>query len=325
MNRLRTIFVALAFVGVFGTAAARAHEFETGHIERSIDVVIRDRQVQVKYSIGLSDTTILDRLVEGQLISAAEEARFRKCIADLEKAGDDQSGGDDSKVGTTTKVGADKKAVGQDSSAEPAVVASPAERTSAKAAKATGAEKVKKSETSPKASETQSAAEPLEFQTELLTLLQEKLSATIVENLDVNCEGNSLKKVEIAVSNSARHHVSLEIAFSVELPEAEKYELAIVDRNFLDLKARPEGDKVGQANEGQVVDDQELRYFGNIRLACRVKGKVVQLGSNVAPVLARAKPTNVGTLNREQRIEAATIRTRLASPTANHEPANGKP
>lgn len=290
------VFTALAPLLVFSSARAFAHEFETGHIERSIDVVIRDRHVQVKYAIGLSDTTILDRLAEKGLIESSEEARFRKCIADLEfqavkEESNNAKGGENGIKTSESK-----------SPSRPAPETLSTRSTIAK--------------TSADTSESDSVAEPLEFQTELLTLLQDKLSDSIIENLKLEYDGNSLIKTEIAVSNSPRHHVSLEIAFSVDLPDAEKNELVFVDRNFLDLMILPAGDKPKPtlAKNDQDVDDQELRYFGNIRLACRVKGKVVQLKSNVAPVLARSTLISVGSLNRQQRVEAATIRTKLAFP-----------
>ena len=287
-------FVVASILQAWLPVGAFAHEFETGHIERTIDVIVRDRKVQVKYAIGLSDTTILDWLVTEQLIESSEEERFRKCIAELENESVNEG---------LEEVQSSDKSVPK---RQPKPVPEPREKSA--------------TATTPraKASESNVQTEPLQFQTELLTLLQEKLSEGILENLELKCDEVLLEKAEIAASNSARHHVSLEIAFSVELPIAENNELSIVDRNFLDLKLPAErneptnGLKGEKSEKEQAVDSHELKYFGNIRLACRVKGKAVQLNSNVAPVLARVKPVDVGPLSRDQRVEAATIRTKLA-------------
>jgi len=290
-------FVIATFLHSAWIGTVLAHEFETGHIERSIDVVVRDRKAEVTYAIGLSDATIVDWLVDEQLINAVEEARFRKRIAEFEKEAESE------------KLDEGKPKLEQDlemqklSSAEGQIAS-------------TKSDSVKVTQTS------DDSQEPLGFQSELLTLLREKLSGPICENLELNCDGKPLFKSEVVASNSARHHVSMEIVFSVDLPDAEKIKLSIVDRNFLDSKDLLKSDKseVGEKtvskNGDQNASGQEFRYLGSIRLACRVKGNSVQLNSNVAPILARAKSTDVGPLNLEQRLEAATIQTMIAVPNS---------
>lgn len=285
-------------------SVACAHEFETGHIERSIDAVVRGQKIEVKYSIGLADETIVDWLVREALLGTADEQRFRKCIADLE--------------GTSDLV---------ETTPDPESALRPEKKSSEE-----------------KQAEDSKAAEPLEFQTELMELLRDKLSDSVCEKLILKVDNVQLEFGETSVSNSARHHVAMEITLKADLPTKDAVELTLVDQNFLEVlevvnqtppsaavkapsatvtansgltdSAQTNGSSANESNASnktqQVVESEEtFRYFGNIRLACRVKGQVVQLNSNVAPIIARAKTVDVGLLTGQQRVEAATIRTRI--------------
>jgi len=100
-------------------------------------------------------------------------------------------------------------------------------------------------------------------------------------------------------------------------------ELLFIDRNFLDV-AQPEpaespetapedGKDLAKPNLEQAPKlAEKFLYSGGIRLACRVKGGTVQISSNVAPVVARAKVTDVGPLDTTERVTAATISTKLS-------------
>jgi len=272
---LATAFFAVLFC--INTAAC-AHEFETGHIERSIDVIVRGQKIEVKYSIGLADETIVDWLVREELLAESEEARFRDCIAKLEEA---------------------------------------------------EARKTKTSDTDPesnsqeKKSEEADSPNPLEFQTELMKLLRDKLADSVCEKLVLRTNGVQIEIAETSVSNPARHHVAMEIILKAELPSKAETEFSLVDGNFLDVVNdvnEKSTDAVSQkssdaalAKESSSLDEcpDTFRYFGNIRLACRVKGNAVQVNSNVAPIIARANVTEVGSLTLDERIEAATIRTKI--------------
>ena len=85
-QRLSHILMLLCLIigSVLCPRVAFSHEFAPGHIERSIDVVIRDRSVQIKYAIGLSDITMLDWLLRENEIEPASEQRFRRLIEDYE-------------------------------------------------------------------------------------------------------------------------------------------------------------------------------------------------------------------------------------------------
>lgn len=258
-----------------------AHEFETGHIERSIDVIIRGQKVEVKYSLGLADETIVDWLVREELLTRADENRFRARIAELEKKEDSKS-----------TLDADAESKPEDPAVEK-------EQTKASV-----------------------VAEPLEFQTELMALLREKLSDSIREKLVLTANGKQLEAVETLVSNSARHHVAMEITLKAGLPSKAATELSLADGNFLQVDEVTKQSSI-EGNAGDAsseVDEclEKFRYFGNIRLACRVKGNAVQVNSNVAPIIARAKVVDLASLTLEERIEAATIRTKIgfASPEA---------
>jgi hypothetical protein len=92
-------------------------------------------------------------------------------------------------------------------------------------------------------------------------------------------------------------------------------ELSVIDRNFLEVDTAAEPNVAANSSEIEATkkDSQtpSFRYFGNIRLACRVKGDAVQLNSNVAPVLARAKAVDTELLDLDQRVSAASIVTRI--------------
>ena len=285
------ILIPIAVLQAAFSVAAGAHEFETNHIERSVDVVIRDQKIEVKYSIGLADTTIVDWLVREQLIDATEEARFRKQILALEGTAE-----------TTKK----KEATKQDSGD---VVDGQSESTESNLKKP-ALDQSALSKTVGQTPATEKTPQPLQFQTELMELLREKLSESVTDSLELKCNGTALKYSEIAVSNSARHHVAMEILLKADLPNDDKMELSFVDQNFLETVTSASEEKVGSNVER--TESPKFKYFGNIRRACRVKGRIVQLNSNVAPVLARAKLTDVESLDLEQRVAAATIATKIA-------------
>ncbi len=261
---------------------ADAHEFETGHIERSIDVIVRGQDVEIKYSLGLADETIVDWLVRAEKLDDADEARFRKSIAELESVSSSE---------TSSLTQASDELTG------------PTEAPV---------------EGEPDTSGVQDSefAAPLEFQTELVSLLCDRLSGAVCENLQIASNGRPITFDETTVSNSSRHHVAMQITFRATLSTTKATELSITDRNFLEIlkpQVEEESDRpVGQAVVGRDSQKPAFRYFGNIRLACRVKGKAVQLNSNVAPVLTRAKPVELGGLSLEKRLDAATIRTKIA-------------
>ena len=269
-----------------------AHEFETGHIERSIDVIVRGQDIQVKYSLGLADETIVNWLVAEGAIEKKAETRFRKCIADLESQ--------------TKKAEAEKKTEVQ----EP-----PKQRNAESVSPASGAVDADGAAGADVAGEVDT--EPLAFQTELMQLLREKLSDSVCENLQLTIDGKQLKFADLKVSDSAPHPVAMEILLSAELPSTAATVLSFVDRNFLEVDevAAEPAAKAKSTKEvesaAQKTPEPKHRYFGNVRLACRVKGMAVQLHSNVAPVLARAKPTDLANATLQERIEAATIRTKI--------------
>ena len=256
--------------------AAFSHEFEPGHIERSIDVVIRDRNVQIKYAIGLADITMLDWLVRESEIEPAAEQRLRGLIEDHE------------------------------SSQSP------------------------ESESDPTAADGKASSEPAEFQREIADLFKEKLSAKIFENLKLSCNETPLSFTEKKLTDTSRHHVVLECILTATIPDGETVVLCLADQNFLEMiesepAADPESPNSPRENSAVASGGEQdfavknaasdFRFHGSMRRACRVKGDAVLVNSNVVPVLARAKATDIGAMNREQRLDAATIETKLVFAT----------
>jgi hypothetical protein len=80
------LFLIALFQGQFTgvLSQAHAHEFDDGHIERSIDAIMRGRNLEVRYAIGLSDETIVAWLVKEEALGTDEAARFRELIAEYE-------------------------------------------------------------------------------------------------------------------------------------------------------------------------------------------------------------------------------------------------
>ena len=272
-NRIGSVTLVVALVVHCWVANVCAHEFERGHIERSIDVVVRGSKVEVKYSLGLSDETIVDLLVDEDSLGAADEQRFRKCIAQYESGASAERDASSEKSDSTEKIPDDGK------------------------------------------NRNETAAEPLAFQTELIELLKEKLAPKISEGLGITANQISIVAEEPVFSTSPRHHVAMEIVLRASLTKMTPTELSVIDRNFLEVDTAAEPNVAANSSEIEATkkDSQtpSFRYFGNIRLACRVKGDAVQLNSNVAPVLARAKAVDTELLDLDQRVSAASIVTRI--------------
>jgi len=280
-NRGSFVTLVIPLVVLLGANILCAHEFELGHVERSIDVIVRGSKLEMKYSIGLSDETIVNWLANEGSIEAADEQRFRALIADYEAQSENT---------------ADEGAIQNGSTQQP----------KAKSAASSQAEEF--------------PAEPLAFQTELIELLKDRLASKICENLKITSDEKALEFEDPVVSTSPRHHVAMEILLRAELPKLKSIQLSIIDKNFLesnDLVApnseglKPITKTSPEENENRDTKESGFRYCGNIRLACRVKGDAVQLRSNVAPVLARAKAVNVELLDFDQRVEAASIVTKI--------------
>lgn len=280
MNPL-ALYIAMfvTLVPIPWTGSLLAHVFETGHIERSVDIVVRGDNVQVKYSIGLADETILDWLSREGLLEQTEETRFRKCIKDFEEV--------ESKQQNSTNESNDKPT------------------------RADGAE--------------EEVVEPVAFQKQLMKLLREKLAGSVCQKLKLTFAGKEIEFSEVTVSESARHHVAMEVLLKAKLTTAKRAkgsksdrggQLTFVDGNFLEMTEA--GSQESTASTPQVESqktldpkEHEFRYGGNVRLACRVKGNAIQLNSNVAPILARSKPVDVSARSLEERVEAATIRCQI--------------
>ncbi len=255
---------------------ACGHEFEDGHVERSVDIVVRNRDVQLKYAIGLSDSTIVDWLAREELLAADELERFHSLIDEYEKkAGSNEADGE----------------------SEPDTTSKPVANNSAEV-----------------------VADPAEFQTEIQAMLQEKLGKKICDNLKLTCNDSELEFRETVFSKSSRHHVTLEITAKTKLPDDGVIEFAFNDLNFLEAVQRTEPLAESRDTENapettnveQTNDENEFVFKGNVKLACRVKGKAVLLNSNVAPVLARAKVSELGPLSAEERLSAASILVKIA-------------
>ncbi len=272
----RSVMIMFALLALLVPQQLHAHEFETGHIERSIDVIVRGDKVAVRYSIGLADETIVNWLVKEGGLDTDEEKRFRKSIADYESDAD--------------------------------------------SAKSRDAETKDENLPNSGVEVNSTPAEPLEFQTELLDLLKDKLASVICKNLELAVDDMALEVVDPAVSTSPRHHVAMEITFMAKLAKMGSAKLSIIDKNFLEFNDIVAEGKPAQSQVESAKDRDSKKpsfvYFGNIRLACRVKGDAVQLNSNVASVLARAQPVELAPLDFDQRVEAATIVTKIGFATS---------
>lgn len=282
---MNTLYSKIASLGIavllIWPSTAKGHEFDRGHIERSVDIVVRNHSVQVKYAIGLSDETIVDWLSREELIESDAEQRYRALILKYEQ----ENGSEEEQ----------EKQAALESGENP------------KGASALSGE----------------ATDPAEFQTELQDLLQEKLGEKICANMELLCNGQEIEISEPQYAKSSRHHVSLEITLKSTIPDVDVAEFVFNDKNFLDVDPKPAKSKAGSGNitsdselaekstskQGQNADD--FLYSGNIRTACRVKGGAVMVNSNVAPVLARAKVADVGQLDAQQRVEAASISAKI--------------
>lgn len=279
-NRMTKMLFLMALVigqSLGGSSRALAHEFEDGHIERSIDAISRGRNLEIRYSIGLSDETIVAWLVKESELETADAARYRELIAEYESS----TKPDQTESKPTIRV---------------------------------------ENQVSDR------APEPVAFQTELSSLLKEKLSQRVSKKfiLTVNQKLVEFKVAKVAAS--PRHHVAIEFVLKATLPMAETVELSFVDRNFLDSVSSSSQEKSStpkrptKESGPQITGEKDVNsttatqflYSGNVRKACRVKGNAVQLSSNSVPVLTRAKPIDVGEMGLEGRIEAGSIVTKIA-------------
>ena len=71
LRSFRQTVMSILLVAILWVDAAVAHQFEDGYVERSVAVRIRDRDVRIKYSIGLNDATMkkfMDRWPNDQVL-----------------------------------------------------------------------------------------------------------------------------------------------------------------------------------------------------------------------------------------------------------------
>lgn len=277
----RLILLSLCLIsGLIGGKNVEAHIFDRGHIERSIDVVIRDRDVDIRYAIGLSDETMLDMLIEAEAIEGEEAADFRAAIDALPKS-DAQS---------------------------PADAANAIELA------------------------------PLDFQTQLLKRFVDQVGSGLSHKIVLMANDTAIDFRSQSISISPRNHVAMEIRLRATLPAADALKIKLTDSNFLGTKPadrdlsippdpKPASFGKSAANEPSAGDHKENVtvpcFSGNLRLACRARGDAILLNSSVAPVLARAESTELGQLDHDGRVAAATILAKLAFAAGSPAPASG--
>ena len=272
-----------------------SHEFEPGHVERSMDVVVRERRVQISYAIGLADTTMLEWLVREEQLDQQQTQRFRRLIEEhqssrVEEDTGDQQTGDSQRSSTGAAQGAESAELASES------------------------------------------VQPVEFQKELADLFKEKLSEKICGKIQLTYDGQIVEFTEQTLVDTARHHVVLEVRLIGEIPQRKAGVLRLVDENFLEevesestgengVSSEKPADKAQHGSTTRSATDSTeaadlspslFRFHGAVRRACRVKGGVVIVNSNVAPVLARANVIDVAQMDRQQRVMSATIEAKLA-------------
>lgn len=285
----RLILLNLVAVSSFYCSSdAQAHIFDRGHIERSIDVIIRGTDVDIRYAIGLSDETMVDMLVKAEAIEKDEAAAFRALIDAMPKP--------DTDAQSTTDL---------------------------------------------------PDLEPLEFQNRLLQRFVDEIGAGLSKQISLTANKESIEFRSQSISISPRQHVALEIRLRATLPSEDTIQLQLKDSNFLVTKEHVQKKTPDDANEfestskgktaakkkstsdqskniavGQVKPNEAVKSFtGNLRLACRARGRAILLNSSVAPVLARADAIEIGPLDQEDRAAAATISVKLAFAKGSPTPA----
>ena len=216
------------------------HEFPDGHIERTISVIVDDAEIIVEYGIGLSDETAIKLIEELKLVQALD----------------------------LTEAAADKLEPTADPGAGPPVADVFDE---AEIAPVMPSEMKEVSDETEQVLPSEGTVRNREDRT--FRLLADTLESKIVQQLELQINGERVPLELIDASRSPRHHVNLLVRMKAKLPASGGVGIALIDHNF--------------------VANPSLGSTGNVRAALRVRGKTAILSSDVARVMARAVPVAI--------------------------------
>ena len=277
----RPLFVFWLAWLVWFPASAGAHEFKLNHVERSIEVVVRDHHCSVRWGVGMSLQTMVQMLRNADAISAEEHQTLSAQIRRAEKAS--PTGG-----ANQADAVALQSAASPDTNADPAAAAVP--------------DLAADPETDAKADSKTSSETALDIQRTVSELVSKHLTAVWATGLTLKVDGKIVKLDSMTFSVSPRHHVDFEAIGSVHLGGRGKAKIELTDSNFLDTV--PSGDE----------QKPTFLYHGGIKTAFRVKGETVSINSNAAPLLSRAKPKQLAGLGLQPRKDLAVVVATIVIP-----------
>jgi hypothetical protein len=274
------------------------HDFPLGHVERALNVVVRQNQVDIEYAIGMSDETAIHLYANGD---QSDQARSEANESDGSQADSTEA----RIVAEEVLDDADTKSIVEQSNDQP-------------------------------------LGDQLGNETRVLKMLSKRAPQEILKRLVLTFDGEEVPLEIVEASPSSRHHVSLLIRIRAKMPVGRVFDFKLADDNYLMLDGDSDGVNAGLAISGfdlgsgalannsicetevsPVAGDEkqfgvdknrekdEFILAGTTKMALRAKGKAVLLQSNVAPVLARAKPIEIFQLGIPERQEVCSIVARI--------------
>ncbi|MEM7457353.1 MAG: hypothetical protein AAF456_23660 [Planctomycetota bacterium] len=272
---LRDIVASLVFLTfqLYLLSAANGHDFEDGHIERSITLVAHDDKVVVEYGLGCSENTMHDLIARWSQPenAAGADAHEAAPVPSNDNAPDGQRNEPDPDAGSTDSeplhLETENSEIAGDETGPAPVPESPMEA----------------------GDETDESV--VEAETRLREAFAAAVSGFISRNIDAECNGVSAELVVISAEQSSRHHVDVLVTFEFDLfPETEDgyvedsgpVELTFRDRNFEQMT-------------------------GAVRTALKVRGRTFLKQSETAPSLTRAERIELEGLEQTESLEAASV------------------
>jgi hypothetical protein len=293
-QRLQLVVCVLSVIAVcpwLNTNRACAHIYDRGHIERTLDMIIRGTEIEVRYSIGLSDETMLDLMIDSDSIDDADIKRYQIEIDKLLQAEKDSP-------------------TDETASAEPLDFQTELlKKFSEMVGKQLGQNLILTANSNSVEFASQTLSLSPRNHVALEVVLRGSLKDKEACELQL-VDRNFLTRVENAddiaaeTASDAAGSPSGKTGSQSDAPESSKK---------ITLTDRLDSDSQTPANP----KDRPYKYNGAIRLACRTKGEAVLLNSSVAPVMARAKPIVLDELSNRKRMTATRIQAKIVFTKAN--------
>ena len=195
----RIVFFIAILSGALNYSTIRAHEFDDGHVERSVSYLLRDQQLTLEYSVGLNPNTMYTLLGEWNVDipqQLKQQIDQRAELTQDAKTAANPSTSDENTVAEGDSPGS----AGQD--------AAPA--------------------SDPREPEVE---DPIDLAIE--QLFRQHVEPQIRKQLELQLNDQPIPLTLQSVNISPRHHVNLTIRYEVDFPAGGNLRFRATDANFL--------------------------------------------------------------------------------------------